>query len=275
MTMEILNSASNIINQYQLFLIDIWGVIFDGQKIIPSCLRFLNELQQNNKKIVFISNTPLPSKIMKNKLDNLGLRHLQYNIITSGDMAKIYFNQLAETHDLYYFLGPSRHEPIKTELLISFSEELSECQAIIHTGVQEADDKRDYHAIASEALKHNLKWYCLNPDLYANFGNQILSCAGQIAQSLKDKGGNVTFFGKPYEDIYHQILKSYDIQKSQIICIGDSIFTDVKGAQNLNLSSLLLTSGIHINELHQKPRTLIEKKLAQFGIKPDYLCFLL
>ena len=53
--------------------------------------------------------------------------------------------------------------------------------------------------------------------------------------------------GKPETDIYSKITKSLKINKNETVAIGDSIFHDIKGANNFSIDSILVTSGIHKN----------------------------
>ena len=59
------------------------------------------------------------------------------------------------------------------------------------------------------------------------------------------------YFGKPYEEIYkftkHTIEKNIEniIEKKKILAVGDNLKTDIYGAQNFNIDSLLILNGIY------------------------------
>ena len=59
-------------------------------------------------------------------------------------------------------------------------------------------------------------------------------------------GGNVIYFGKPFPEVYKQ---SVETSKKRILCIGDNLNTDIKGANLQNYHSLLITNGIHKQEI--------------------------
>ena len=109
-------------------------------------------------------------------------------------------------------------------------------------------DNLDYY---KDLLKHkiNLKMICTNPDLVVDKGNRTEFCAGTVAKIFEDLGGEVDYFGKPYPLIYEL---SAELKNKKVLCIGDNINTDIKGANNQNFSSLFISSGIHKNEKHLK-----------------------
>jgi len=59
-------------------------------------------------------------------------------------------------------------------------------------------------------------------------------------------GGEVVYFGKPYPEVYNQ---STDNKDKKILSIGDNLNTDIKGANLLNYDSLLISNGVHKNEI--------------------------
>ena len=62
-------------------------------------------------------------------------------------------------------------------------------------------------------------------------------------------GGEVVYFGKPYPEVYNQ---SIDNKNKKILSIGDNLNTDIKGANLLNYDSLIISNGIHKNEIKKK-----------------------
>ena len=48
----------SIVSQYDLFFIDIWGVIHNGIKLHENAVKVLEELSKNNKKFILLTNAP-------------------------------------------------------------------------------------------------------------------------------------------------------------------------------------------------------------------------
>ena len=74
-------------------------------------------------------------------------------------------------------------------------------------------------------------------------------CAGSVAMVFEKIGGEVIYFGKPYPEVYNQ---SIDNVKKRILSIGDNLNTDIKGANILNYHSLLISNGVHREEINDK-----------------------
>ena len=82
------------------------------------------------------------------------------------------------------------------------------------------------------------------------------------------KGGLVYQYGKPFLETY-QLCVDYlnqekNIYKSNILCVGDSLETDILGANQFGLESLLITNGIHKNELHTNNSLMSKINIEKF-----------
>jgi ribonucleotide monophosphatase NagD (HAD superfamily) len=70
-------------------------------------------------------------------------------------------------------------------------------------------------------------------------------------------GGEVVYFGKPYPEVYNQ---SIDNSNKKVLSIGDNLNTDIKGANLLNYDSLLISNGIHKNEIQNDGIDIVSKQ---------------
>jgi ribonucleotide monophosphatase NagD (HAD superfamily) len=99
---------------------------------------------------------------------------------------------------------------------------------------------------------------CTNPDLIVDKGNVRELCAGSVAMVFEKMKGEVVYFGKPYPEVYNQ---SIDNNNKKILSIGDNLNTDIRGANLLNYDSLLISNGVHKNEIQNDG---IEKVSKQY-----------
>ena len=106
------------------------------------------------------------------------------------------------------------------------------------------DDLNFYKNLFEGHIKK--KMVCTNPDLIVDKGDRRELCAGSVAMVFEKMGGEVVYFGKPYAEIYNQ---SIDNKNKKILSIGDNLNTDIKGANLLNYDSLLISNGVHRNEI--------------------------
>ncbi len=243
------NGFRSIVNNYDLFFIDIWGVIHNGINLFHEAVNTLENLKKLNKEYVLLTNAPRPNFSVVNFLKKMGLDEKHCSRVYASGQAALMFLKKKYKNNKFFHIGPPRD----FDLFLSFKENkvnnLNNCEFILCTGLfDENMDNLDYY---KDLLKHkiNLKMICTNPDLVVDKGNRTEFCAGTVAKIFEDLGGKVDYFGKPYPLIYEL---SAELKNKKVLCIGDNINTDIKGANNQNFSSLFISSGIHKNEKHLK-----------------------
>ena len=77
--------------------------------------------------------------------------------------------------------------------------------------------------------------------------------------------GKVEYFGKPYAKVYSQAT---DIKNRKVLCIGDNLNTDIRGANFQNFYSLLISNGIHREEIKAEN---INNLFNRYDVKVDFL----
>ena len=126
---------------------------------------------------------------------------------------------------------------------------IKDCDYILCTGLFDDHDTdlRYYQSLFENNT--NKKMICTNPDLIVDRANTRELCAGSVAMVFEKMGGEVVYFGKPHPEVYNQ---SIDNNNKQILSIGDNLNTDIRGANLLNYDSLLISNGIHRDEIKDK-----------------------
>ncbi len=248
-----LKGISEISDKFDVYFIDLWGVIHNGVQCYPEALKVLEKLKEQNKKIVLISNAPRPSAVVKVFLETIGLESSCYDfLVTSGDITREYIS-LNSSKKNFYHLGPTRDIDLFKDLNVALTSK-EECDEIICTGLvsDEEEKLQDYKILLDFFLNKKIPLICANPDEVAARGEKIVFCAGALANQYKQEGGMVRYFGKPYSDIYSFALKKVrahkdfkDKKEINTLVIGDNIKTDIKGANLFNLDSVLILNGIY------------------------------
>ena len=112
-----------------------------------------------------------------------------------------------------------------------------------------------YYELLQEHI--DKKMICTNPDLIVDRGNKRELCAGSVALVFEKMGGEVLYFGKPFPEVYNQSINN---KGKKILSIGDNLNTDIKGANLLNFDSLIISNGIHKNEIEKEGIDTVSKK---------------
>ena len=250
------DGLSSVAQNYSLFYIDLWGVVHNGISLHEEAIKTLKELDKINKEYVLLTNAPRPSSTVKVFLEKMGLdKNIREHVFTSGEAALKYLKNNLFSQKFYH-IGPPRDYDLFINFKKMKSEDLNQSDYFLCTGLfDEYDKDLNYYKELLEK-KIDKKMICTNPDLIVDRGNKRELCAGSIAMIFEKMGGEVVYFGKPYPEVYNQSVNNKD---KKILCIGDNLNTDIKGANLLNFDSLLISNGIHKKEIEKNGLDQVSK----------------
>jgi len=273
-----------MINKSEGLILDIWGVLWDGINVYPEALKTLEKLRKLNIPIILLSNAPRKSKIVTEKLSKIGIQANLYDkIISSGDICR---NELIKNTSLvpgfkYYFIGLKEDNDLLNNTKFKESQSPKDSDFILITGPRDFNDVLEiYSEELKECLKNNLPMICANPDkiVIRQSGKKIF-CAGAIAEVYEKLGGNVKQFGKTYKNVFLEAIKylkklSPKINLNNISIIGDGLETDILGGNDIQINTILITSGILSHKLNiqygQKPNlNTLNKVISSSGCFPN------
>jgi len=198
--------------------------------------------------------------------------------VSSGDATRVLLAERAPGPA--WAIGPDRDWPIYDGLGLEFSG--PEAAAFIScTGLE--DDTRetpdDYHSRLVQCARRGLVMVCANPDKVVQRGDQLIYCGGALADLYAALDGPVLMAGKPYAPIYDLALAEAErhagrsLRRERVLCIGDGLATDIKGAADQGLDCLFIGGGIHGAEAIRDGRldpALTEGLLAREGLRAAY-----
>jgi len=248
---------SSIVDNYQLFYVDLWGVVHNGVTLHNEAIKALKEITNKKKDYILLTNAPRRNYAVKSFLEKLGMdKEIREHVFTSGEAA---LNYLKNNHlnEIFYHLGPPRDFDLFLDFKKNKANNIQDCSYILCTGLfdDHEQDLNYYKDLLNEFTSK--KMICTNPDLIVERGNTRELCAGSVAMIFEKMGGEVIYFGKPFLEVYKQ---SSDISNKKILCIGDNLNTDIKGANLQNFHSLLISNGIHRKEIIDNGLENVSKK---------------
>ena len=251
------NGLKAIVKNYDIFYIDLWGVIHNGINLYKNALEVLEEITKAKKQYVLLTNAPRPNKTVKLFLEEMGMnKEVRENVYSSGEAALSYLkkNLLDEK---FYHLGPSRDFDLFVDFKKNKTVDIKESSYLLCTGLfeEQGEDLNHYKELFKEHI--NKKMICTNPDLIVDRGDKRELCAGSVALVFEKMGGEVIYFGKPFPDVYNQAINN---EGKRVLSIGDNLNTDIKGANLLNYNSLIISNGVHRDEIEKEGIDVISKK---------------
>lgn len=282
MTSQFITGIKDVVDQYDAYVIDLWGVVHNGRKPYPWAIETLQNLKDLKKTTLLLSNSPRRVFASEDHLASMGLaRELYTHIYTSGEdthqglknRPDAWHQQLGEK---LYHIGPAFHHPMYDGLTYQKVSSPKEADFLLMTGA-EMPHIEDYEADLKSAIDRNLPMLCANPDRVVVHESKIILCCGGVAERYEQMGGDVFYHGKPYPAVYQPVMTLLGgVVPSRILAIGDSLTTDIKGAQSNGIDGALIMTGIHhevlLSDGQFAPNTpqLLQELSAKIGITPIY-----
>tara|TARA_B000000557_G_scaffold73843_1_gene58709 strand:- start:794 stop:1636 length:843 start_codon:yes stop_codon:yes gene_type:complete len=254
----------SIINRYDLFFIDLWGVVHNGIELYENSINVLDNLAAAKKDFILLTNAPRPNETVINFLKKMGLKKYFENVFTSGEAAHKYLiSHLGKKN--FFHIGPPRDFDLFKNIEKNNVLNIEDADYFLCTGLFE-DQENDLDYYKKLLSNHtSKKMICTNPDLIVDRGEEREYCAGSVAKSFEEIKGEVIYFGKPHPPVYNL---STNIINKKVLCIGDNLNTDIKGANIQNFDSLLITNGIHRKEILD---TELMSVLKKYETRVDYI----
>lgn len=255
--MKSLVGLSEVADQFDGFILDLWGLIHDGVTAYPGVVETFEALQAAGIKTILLSNAPRRSYLLVDGMTNMGIkRDLYGDVFSSGEAT---WQELTSRTDPFfaglgesaYHIGPERDVSVLEETGIERLSDLSQADFVLNTGPVELDHSLDvYEPILEEALARKLPMVCANPDDVVMREGQRVICAGAIARKYESLGGVAVYRGKPDPAVYHLAADRLGIQDlERVAVIGDALETDVAGGNASGIKAIWCTGGIHAEAL--------------------------
>ena len=135
-----LTGLQSIADHYDLFYIDLWGVIHNGIKLHEKAITVLKELSKKNKSFVLLTNAPRPNETVKNFLEKMGMdKDLRDHVFTSGEAALSYLIQNFLSKKFYH-IGPPRDFDLFNLFENNKCDNIKESEYLLCTGLFENYD---------------------------------------------------------------------------------------------------------------------------------------
>jgi len=239
-------------------LIDIGGVLYNGDKVIDGAIEAVNELKKEFK-IRFLSNSSrnTPKNIFI-KLQKFGFdvekdeiftalsaakRFLEFNsstaYIIATDEAKTYFEDLKG--DLNYVLVCDAYKNFTYDAL--------------NEGFRLLEDGKGFIAT--------------NKNRYFKDGDRLSLDAGGFVKCLEYASGkSAKILGKPNCEFFSLAIKDMGLDKSEVLMVGDDIESDILGAKACMIKTVMVKTGKFKESdlLKGKPDYLIDSISALPGL---------
>lgn len=251
-------SLSDLIERYDVFFIDQFGVLRDDEGAYPGATDALAHVKAAGKTVVILSNSGRSGDYNAQRFVTLGFARSSFDhFVTSGDtaFAVLSSREVTSTSTRAYTISSGGDRNLAERLGLSSVDDLNNADLLIISGSEaEKVPMETYAETLRPAAVRGVPAICTNPDIHKLAGGTMVPGAGSIAALYENLGGKVRWFGKPHQDIYAQAMAQCGHPpRHSIVCIGDSVDHDIVGANSADLASVLVMTGISAGRLQMEP----------------------
>jgi HAD superfamily hydrolase (TIGR01458 family) len=241
------------------FLIDLDGVMYCGDQIIPGAREAIDLLIDRNYKFRFVSNTTRKCRnTIAAQLSSRGFR-IPVEYIFTPPLAAISFLEHANKNHCYLLTTEDVYRDFEDA---GISDTGNQVDFVI---IGDAGDKITYDSM-NTAFRHLMTGadlIALENDRYWMAPDGLSLSAGPFVQALEfATGKTATIVGKPSKTFFELALRDMGLRADQVAMIGDDIRTDIGGALSMGIQGILVRTGKYrkdaVDNSEIKPECIID-----------------
>ncbi len=241
----------------KLFILDMDGTVYLGDRLFPETLPFLARIRARGKNYLFFTNNASrsPETYVK-RLTGMGIPVDRTGILTSGDVT-VHFLLTKRPGKRVYIVG--------TPDLI---------QSMQQAGVPVVDEDPDIVLVSFDTtltyekvekacryIREGAEFLSTHPDLNCPVEGGFIPDSGAIcAMVTASTGVEPHYFGKPYPETLEMLMEKTGCEKEDMVVIGDRLYTEIEMGANHGVDTVLVLSG----------ETTLDD-VNNSSIQPDYI----
>jgi len=244
----------------KLFVLDMDGTFYLGNRLIEGSLSFLEKLKIQGKRFLFFTNnSSRTSAFYRKKLAGMGCFVEDSDIVTSGDVTIKYLKENYPEAGVYL---------VGTKLL---------CESFRNGGIRltnDTDEKPDIVVLGFDTeltyekieractfirngaifLATHLDYNCPTEDGF------IPDCGSMCAMVEASTGVKPRYLGKPFRETVDMIKLITGLDDKDLAFVGDRLYTDIATGVSNGITGILVLTG----------ETKLED-VEKSEVKPDYI----
>ncbi|ASE37876.1 TIGR01457 family HAD-type hydrolase [Staphylococcus pettenkoferi] len=243
--------------QYQGYLIDLDGTMYQGNQKIDGAAEFIHYLNEHEIPHLFVTNnsTKEPEQVA-DKLHTMGVKANSNEVVTSA-LATAEFIADKDPGATVYMLGGSGLRTALTEHGLKLRDD--EFVDYVVIGLDEAVTY-DKLGTATLAVRNGAKFISTNKDVSIPKERGFMPGNGAITSVVSvSTGVDPIFIGKPEPIIMNKALDILALDKKNVAMIGDLYDTDILSGINIDIDTIHVQTGVTTKE-----------ELAEKDIPPTY-----
>ncbi|WP_297944917.1 HAD hydrolase-like protein [uncultured Fibrobacter sp.] len=235
---------SEIIGEYDAFCFDGYGTLYNrGDYVYPGAKEWFMELRRAGKELRLVTNaaSDVDAALAKSAADR-GFDFTASETISSGSLLAAAVKEIRESGEYclreVFYIGRETGKNVLGACGITAVE--NPIEPIVAVSSSTATPEMFKHAV--DILSHERALLLvLNPDAWApNIDGSRSPVSGALCEQLRlNSGAESVYLGKPFPEIWERVRKTLPTG-SRVLMVGDTLGTDVFGAQVAGFDSALV-----------------------------------
>ncbi len=224
----------------RLFLLDMDGTVYLGNRLLPGSLDFLRYLDETGRDHLFLTNnSSRNAHYYAKKLTKLGWPAQPGEILTSGEATALYLGGVKPGARIFLLGTPDLETEFTSHGFVLTDEEPD--YVVLGFDMTLTYDKL---VRACDLIRAGVPFIATHPDINCPTEiGYIPDCGAMTALVAASTGITPKVIGKPNREIIDALFRKKPVRRDQVAMVGDRLYTDIVMGHNAGVRSILVLSG--------------------------------
>lgn len=246
-----------VLRSKKLFVLDMDGTFYLGNKLIEGSLGFLEKLEETGREFLFFTNNSSRiASFYKKKLAGMGCFVEEDRIVTSGDVTIKYLKENYPGAGVY-LVGTDLLEESFRKGGINLTEERPDIVVLSF------DTSLTYEKISKACtfIRNGAIFLATHLDLNCPTEDGFIpDCGAMCALVEASTGKKPKYLGKPFRETVDMIKLITGRKDEELAFVGDRLYTDIATGVKNGITGILVLTG-----------ETVRKDVETSEVKPDFI----
>lgn len=266
----------NDLKKIKIVIFDLDGVIYRGDKLLPSVDKIIQDLKERSIKVVYNSNNSTATRQMYvDRLKKYNINSKISDFYTSASITASEITKIKQKSKIFVIGEIGLREELKAmeHTIVSNEGESDEIDFVI-VGLDRAFNYKDIAFAQKSILKGKAQFYATNTDATLPIANGLLPGAGVMVKAIEicTSTKPIKVFGKPDPCGIKSILTDNKVSPKEAVIFGDRLETDILAGNRAEVKTVLVLTGVATYEMVEELKIQVSQaKNVDEDLIPDVI----
>ena len=229
------------LSSISLFMLDMDGTIYLGNRLFPCTIPFLNCVKEQGKRFLFLTNNSSKNRLAYvGKLSKMGIAVEPDDVFTSGEATTRLLRGRRPGASVAVFGMPTLEREFREAGFRLVEREPD----LVVLGFDQAFDYAKMTRLC-DLVREGRPYVATHPDFNCPVDGGFIPDIGAVIAYVKASTGREPdeVVGKPHAGIVDAIVAKYGVPKERLCMVGDRLYTDIALGAEAGIATALVLSG--------------------------------